>query len=225
MKKNGLLHYKTVFYWAHAGKLSASYLLLVDGDPVRGREPLVALDVVDPVLEVSVPLGQVDLEEVPEEVLQVAREVRGEADLDKKTHKLIIDITGKERQLATGKWSIFNVFFLTRSRENFREKVEMNKRRLLPPEAPTNRLRLIMKRGAFFHLSHIPLSLAFPRSAVCLSSPPSSSHPFSPKKKEKEKKSRTGNRYIPARPHSTPSPYLLHLRPFSLGCPVQPEKR
>ncbi len=54
-----------------------------------------ALDVVDPVLEVSVPLGQVDLEEVPEEVLQVAREVRGEADLDKKTHKLIIDITGK----------------------------------------------------------------------------------------------------------------------------------
>ena len=79
-----LLHYKTVFYWAHAGKRSASYLLLVDGDPVRGREPLVALDVVDPVLEVSVPLGQVDLEEVPEEVLQVAREVRGEADLDKK---------------------------------------------------------------------------------------------------------------------------------------------
>ena len=39
------------------------------------------LDVVDPVLQVAVPLRQVDLQEVPQEVLQVAAEVRGEANL------------------------------------------------------------------------------------------------------------------------------------------------
>ena len=38
------------------------HLLLVDGDPVGGDEPLVSLDVVHPVLQVAVALRQVDLQ-------------------------------------------------------------------------------------------------------------------------------------------------------------------
>ena len=59
-----------------------SYLLLVYRDPVCAGEPLVPLDVVDAVLEVAVALGQVNLEQVAEEVLQVGAEVRREPDLE-----------------------------------------------------------------------------------------------------------------------------------------------
>lgn len=48
-----------------------SYPPLVDGDPVSGREPLVALDVVDAVLQVAVALGEVDLQQVAQELLQI----------------------------------------------------------------------------------------------------------------------------------------------------------
>ena len=50
-------------------------LPLVDGDPVGGGEPLVALDVVDAVLEVAESLGQVYLQQVTQHVLQVGAEV------------------------------------------------------------------------------------------------------------------------------------------------------
>ena len=62
-------------------KLTSPHLLLVDGDPVGGGEPLVSLDVGDAVLEVAVPLGQVHLEQVAQQVLQVAAEVGREANL------------------------------------------------------------------------------------------------------------------------------------------------
>uniref|UniRef100_A0A6B0UTZ9 Putative secreted protein n=1 Tax=Ixodes ricinus TaxID=34613 RepID=A0A6B0UTZ9_IXORI len=57
------------------GDEGSLHLLLVDGDPVGGGEPLVVLDVVDPVLEVAKALGQVHLKQVPQQVLQVRREV------------------------------------------------------------------------------------------------------------------------------------------------------
>ena len=46
----------------------ATCLPLVDGDPVGGGEPLVALDVVDAVLQVAIALGQVHLQQVPQQV-------------------------------------------------------------------------------------------------------------------------------------------------------------
>ena len=92
----------------------------------------------------------------------------------------------------------------------------MNKRMLLPPEAPTNRLRLIMKKGVFSHLSRIPPFPGLP--TICRLSVPF--HPtLFPRKKEKEKKRRTGNRYIPARPHPTPSPSYSTCAPFLLAVP------
>jgi hypothetical protein len=42
----------------------------------------VVLDVVDPVLEVSVPLGQVNLQQILQQILQLSGEMRGEADLE-----------------------------------------------------------------------------------------------------------------------------------------------
>ena len=49
--------------------------LLVDCDPICGREPLVVLDVVDGVFQVAVPFGQVDLKQVPQQVLQITTEM------------------------------------------------------------------------------------------------------------------------------------------------------
>lgn len=46
-------------------------LPLIDGDPVCGGEPLVALDVIDAILEIAETFGQVHLEQVPQQVLQV----------------------------------------------------------------------------------------------------------------------------------------------------------
>ncbi len=58
-----------------------TYLSLVDGDPVCRWEPLVVLDVVHAVLEVAVPLRQVDLQQILQQVLQVRTEVGGEPHL------------------------------------------------------------------------------------------------------------------------------------------------
>lgn len=41
------------------------HLLLVDGDPVGGCKPLVSLDVVDPVLEISVTFCEIHLKITP----------------------------------------------------------------------------------------------------------------------------------------------------------------
>lgn len=56
-------------------------LSLVDGDPVCRGEPLVALDVVDAVLQVAVAFCQVNLQQVSQQILQVRAEVRGESHL------------------------------------------------------------------------------------------------------------------------------------------------
>lgn len=50
-------------------------LAVVDGDPIGGSEPLVVLDVVHSVLEVAVALGEVHLEQVAQQILQVGAEV------------------------------------------------------------------------------------------------------------------------------------------------------
>ncbi len=51
------------------------------------------LDVVDAVLQVSVPLGQVHLEQVLQEVLKLRREVRREPDLKEEVHGVRLSIT------------------------------------------------------------------------------------------------------------------------------------
>lgn len=62
---------------------AVSCLLLVDGDPVSGRKPLVILDVVDAILQVSKSLGQIYLQKVPQQILQFRCKVRREADLQR----------------------------------------------------------------------------------------------------------------------------------------------
>lgn len=59
----------------------SSNLPLIDSNPVCCGEPLVILDIIDAVLQVAVPLGQVHLQQVPQQVLQVGREVTGEPHL------------------------------------------------------------------------------------------------------------------------------------------------
>lgn len=55
--------------------------LLEHGNPVGGLEPAMALDVVDVIPQVAVPLGQVNLQQVPQQILQVRAKVRWETDL------------------------------------------------------------------------------------------------------------------------------------------------
>ena len=84
----------------HEGRLD---LLLVDGYPVGEREPLVVLDVVDAVLQIAVAFGQVDLEQIAQQVLEVRAEVRGKAHLAR--HDLLVDLyglIGEEGRIAGG---------------------------------------------------------------------------------------------------------------------------
>ena len=73
--------YVAVVHHAREESRVGGYLLLVSGNPVCGDEPLVALDVVDAVFEVAVPLCQVDLQQVSQQVLQVPTEVGRKAHL------------------------------------------------------------------------------------------------------------------------------------------------
>ena len=54
---------------------------MVDCDPICCGKPFVVLDIVDSVFQVAVPLGEVHLKKVPQQVLQITTEVRGEPDL------------------------------------------------------------------------------------------------------------------------------------------------
>ena len=67
--------------FVRAGLDVQTHLLLVDGDPVCAGEPLMALDVIDTVLEVAISLCQINLQEVSQEVLQIPAEVGRETDL------------------------------------------------------------------------------------------------------------------------------------------------
>lgn len=58
-----------------------SHLPLVDGDPISGGKPLVALDIVDSIPEVAKALGQVHLQQISQQILQVWAEVGGKANL------------------------------------------------------------------------------------------------------------------------------------------------
>lgn len=50
---------------------TASHLPLVDGNPISGGKPLVALDIIDSIPEVTKALGQVHLQQVSQQILQV----------------------------------------------------------------------------------------------------------------------------------------------------------
>lgn len=58
------------------------HLSLIDGNPVSRGKPLVVLDVIDPVLEVPKALGEIHLQKVPQQVLQVRAEVGWEPHLE-----------------------------------------------------------------------------------------------------------------------------------------------
>ncbi|TNN70345.1 hypothetical protein EYF80_019371 [Liparis tanakae] len=62
-------------------KLLGGYERLPDGDPIGGGKPLVALDIVDSVPEVAEALGQVHLQQISQQILQVRAEVGGKANL------------------------------------------------------------------------------------------------------------------------------------------------
>lgn len=49
----------------------AAHLSLVDGDPISGGKPLVALDIVDAIPEVPEALGQVHLQQISQQILEV----------------------------------------------------------------------------------------------------------------------------------------------------------
>lgn len=49
-------------------RILATYLPFVDGDPICCSEPLVALDVIDTVLQVAIAFGQVHLQQIPQQV-------------------------------------------------------------------------------------------------------------------------------------------------------------
>lgn len=71
----------TRLFKRHRVTRSRSYLLLVDSNPVSGGEPFVTFNVVDAVLQISEALRKVDLEKVPQHVLQVGAEVGWESNL------------------------------------------------------------------------------------------------------------------------------------------------
>lgn len=49
----------------------SSHLPLVDGNPISGGKPLVALDIIDSIPEVAKALGQVHLQQISQQILQV----------------------------------------------------------------------------------------------------------------------------------------------------------
>lgn len=61
----------------------AAHLPLVDGDPVSCGKPLVVLDIIDSVLEVPEAFGEVHLQQVPQQILQVGAEVGWEPHLER----------------------------------------------------------------------------------------------------------------------------------------------
>lgn len=56
-------------------------LSLIDGNPVCCGEPLVILYVIDTILQVPKSLCQVNLKQVPQQILEVGAKVRGKSNL------------------------------------------------------------------------------------------------------------------------------------------------
>ena len=61
--------------WVQLPDCWNAHLFLVNCYPVCAREPPVSLDVVDSILEVSVPLGEVHLQQISQKIFQVRAEV------------------------------------------------------------------------------------------------------------------------------------------------------
>lgn len=57
------------------------YLALVNGDPIDGGEPFVVLDVRNSIFQVAKAFGQINLEQVLQQVLQLIGEMRWKFDL------------------------------------------------------------------------------------------------------------------------------------------------
>lgn len=83
---------------------SMSYLSLVNGNPVSGGKPLVALDIIDSIPEVAKALGQIHLKQISQQILQVWAEVRWEANLwaVKAAFVCVAKFTKKPIQLLQG---------------------------------------------------------------------------------------------------------------------------
>ncbi len=57
----------------------ASYLSLIDGYPIRCGKPFVVFDITDTIPQVAEALGQVHLQQIPQQIFQIGTEVRGES--------------------------------------------------------------------------------------------------------------------------------------------------
>lgn len=55
------------------------YLSLIDGYPIRCGKPFVVFDIIDAIPEVAIPLGQVHLKQIPQQIFQIRAEVGGES--------------------------------------------------------------------------------------------------------------------------------------------------
>lgn len=67
----------------------ASCLSLVDCDPVCCGKPFVALYVIDSVLQVAITFGQIHLQQVSQQILQVGAEVGGESYLERRRNEFV----------------------------------------------------------------------------------------------------------------------------------------
>lgn len=61
-----------------------SCLSFVDCNPVCCGKPFMALDVIDPVLQVAETFGEIHLQQVSQQILQVGAKVRGKSYLERK---------------------------------------------------------------------------------------------------------------------------------------------
>ena len=88
-----------VLFLGQVGRLESS---LEHGRPVEVAEPLVLLDVGHAVLQIADAFGQVDLEQILDEVFEVHAEVRRKAQMAR--HDLLVDldwIVGEEWRIAS----------------------------------------------------------------------------------------------------------------------------
>ena len=81
------------------GYVGRSDAFLEQTDPVHAREPLVIFDIFGAVLEITVAFGQIGLEKVANQILQVGREVRRE--LEFALHDLLVDLN---RLIGVERW-------------------------------------------------------------------------------------------------------------------------
>lgn len=105
-----------VYIYVHipiAWKL-ASYLPLVDGNPVGGGKPLVALDIIDSIPEVAKALGQVHLQQISQQIFQVWAEVGRKANLQTtESIRVLFGVCSQARGWSFGGKKCLIVTFLT----------------------------------------------------------------------------------------------------------------